>query len=381
MDILNNFFQSTGHILINNIIPLVIVLGIMIFFHELGHFLIAKFFNVKVLKFALGFGPKIISREYGETEYSIRYLPLGGFVKMLGENDFDEDAEPINENDAERAFNVQHPLKRIAIVAAGPVFNVVLAFFLLFGFLIFIGKPVTPADPVIIPTINEVVKGSPAEKAGLKKGDIIVSLEEKNIEKSEDVSALIKDKAGMPVKIIVMRGDERLTFFPVPEESNVKGESGEDIKKAILGVFIAYMTDTEYEKMNLPDAFKEALSDSWEIIRMTCLVVVKLIQGDVSIKTVGGPIMIGQMTGRIVQQNIGDLIPFMAIISINLGIINLLPIPILDGGVILFLLLELVMRKPVSMNKREFAMKIGLSLLLLLMAVVFYNDILRLFTK
>lgn len=381
MDILINFFQNTGHILINNIIPLVIVLGIMIFFHELGHFLIAKYFNVKVLKFALGFGPKIISRDYGETEYSIRYLPLGGFVKMLGENDFDEDADPVDEKDADRAFNVQHPLKRIAIVAAGPVFNLVLAFLLLFGFFMFIGKPVTPADPVIIPKINEVSKDSPAEKAGLKKGDIIISLEGKNIEKSEEVSALIKDKAGIPVKIIVMRGDERLTFFPVPEESNVKGESGEDIKKAILGVFIAYMTDTEYEKINLPDAFKEALSSSWEIIRLTCLVVVKLIQGDVSIKTVGGPIMIGQMTGQIVQQNIGDLIPFMAIISINLGILNLLPIPILDGGVILFLLFELVLRKPVSMNKREFAMKIGLSLLLLLMAVVFYNDILRLFTK
>ena len=127
MDILINFFQSTGHILLDNIIPLVIVLGIMIFFHELGHFLVAKLFNVKVLKFALGFGPKIIAKEYGETEYSIRYLPLGGFVKMLGENDFDEDAEPIKAEDADRAFNRQHPLKRIAIVAAGPIFNLILA--------------------------------------------------------------------------------------------------------------------------------------------------------------------------------------------------------------------------------------------------------------
>ncbi len=381
MDILINFFQNTGHILLDNIIPLIIVLGIMIFFHELGHFLVAKLFNVKVLKFALGFGPKIIAREYGETEYSIRYLPLGGFVKMLGENDFDEDDEPVDAKDADRAFNVQHPFKRIAIVVAGPTFNLILAFLLFFGFYMFPGKPGPDPNAPFTPEIQAVNSNSPAERAGLKKGDVLISVGEKNIEKLEDVNSVIKKKAGIPVKITVLRGDQHLTFSVIPKESTIKNESGEEVKTALIGVSIANAVKIKYIKLNPPDAFKESIADTWKIIKLTGLVVVKLFEGAISIKTVGGPIMIGQMTGQIVKENIGELIPFMAVISINLGILNLFPIPILDGGVILFLLFELVLGRPLNIKKREIAMKIGLSLILLLMVVVFYNDILRLFTE
>ena len=381
MEFLINFFQNTAHILINNIIPLIIVLGIMIFFHELGHFLLAKYFNVKVLKFALGFGPKIVAREYGETEYSIRYLPLGGFVKMLGENDFDEDNEPADEKDADRAFNFQHPLKRIAIVAAGPLFNLVLAFFLFFGFFMFYGKPNPDSEPTYIPVIKTVSEGKPAERAGLKKNDIIISVGEKNVENFTDVSSSLEGKVGIPVKITVMRNDKLFTFSTVPEEGIVPDENGKEEKRAVIGISMSYIKNVDYIKVNLFDSLKESLHETLNVIKLTGLVVVKLFQGAISIKTVGGPIMIGQLTGQIVQSSIDDLMPFMAVISINLGILNLLPIPILDGGVILFLIIELVMRKPISMNKREFAMKIGLSLLLLLMAVVFYNDIMRLLSN
>jgi regulator of sigma E protease len=381
MDILINFIQNIGHFLFIYIIPLVIVLGIMIFFHELGHFMAAKFFNVKVLKFALGFGPKIVSKEYGETEYSIRYLPLGGFVKMLGEDDFGEDAPPVDEKDTLRAFNKQHPLKRIAIVAAGPVFNMVLAFFLFFGFFMSYGKPNPDSEPTYIPVIETVNRGTPAERAGLKKKDIIISVGGKNMEKLTDVISSIKDKAGIPVKITVMRNDQLLTFSAVPEEAVVPNEQGKEEKRAVIGVSMSYITKVDYINVNLLDSLKESFSETLRVIKLTGLVVVKLFQGDISIKTVGGPIMIGQMAGQIVQRSIDDLMPFMALISINLGILNLLPIPILDGGVILFLLVEIVIRRPVSMNMREFAQKVGFSILLLLMAVVFYNDILRLFTK
>ncbi|MBN2418659.1 MAG: RIP metalloprotease RseP [Deltaproteobacteria bacterium] len=377
MDIL----QNTGSVIIYNIIPLIIVLGIMIFFHEMGHFLVAKFFNVKVLKFALGFGPKIISREYGETEYSIRYLPLGGFVKMLGENDFDEDADPIDEKDAERAFNVQHPLKRIAIVAAGPVFNLVLAFLLFFSFFMFYGKPDPDSEPSYIPVIQSVNKGEPADRAGLQKNDLIMSVGEKDMKKPTDITESLEGKAGIPVKITVMRDDELMSFSVVPEEGIAPDEFGKEEKRALIGIGMSYKVHVDYLDIDPLVSIKESLIETGKVIKMTCLVVVKLFQGDVPLNTIGGPIMIGQITGQIVQKSIDDLLPFMAVISINLGILNLLPIPILDGGVILFLLFELVRRKPISMNKREFAMKIGLSLLLLLMVVVFYNDILRLFTK
>ncbi|MGD9161989.1 MAG: RIP metalloprotease RseP [Desulfobacteraceae bacterium] len=373
MDILTNFFQNTGHLLFIYIIPFVIVLGIMIFFHELGHFLAAKFFNVKVLKFALGFGPRIVARKVGETEYSIRYLPLGGFVKMLGEDDFGEDSDPVDENDARRAFNFQHPLKRIAIVAAGPVFNLILAFLLYFGLYSFYGYDAGTNE------IGGVVEGYPAKEAGLMKGDVILKIGENDVEKWEDIRPIVESYAGSQVVISVKRGDELLSFSLIPREEVVKNVFDEDIKTAAIGV--TETGKTQHVRLSLLDAFKEAFRMTWIWMKRICLVMVKLFQGSVSIKEVGGPIMIGQMTGQIVQESVGYLIPFMAVISINLGLLNLLPIPILDGGVILFLLYELAMRKPISINKREFAMKIGLSLLLLLMAVVFYNDILRLFTK
>ena len=381
MDILSNFISNTGSVLMNNIIPLIIVLGIMIFFHELGHFLVAKYFNVKVLKFALGFGPRIVSRDYGETEYSIRYIPLGGFVKMLGENDFDEDADPIDEKDAERAFNAQHPLKRIAIVAAGPVFNLLLAFILFTGFFMFYGMPEPDPGDTYTSVIKAVNTGSPAETAGLEENDIFVSVDNKAIEKSDDVSKSLEGKAGTPVKITVMRNDELFTFYAVPEEKLLPNEKGVEENRTVIGIAISSMRNISYVKIGLLGSFKEALSETWRGIEMTGLVVVKLFQGDISIKTVGGPIMIGQMTGQIVQSSIDDLLPFMAIISINLGILNLFPIPILDGGVIIFLLFELALGRPLNIKSREVAMKIGLSLLLLLMVVVFYNDILRLFAN
>ena len=156
-----------------------------------------------------------------------------------------------------------------------------------------------------------------------------------------------------------------------------ENEFGEEIKRGLIGIVNSgKVVNIELSPV---EAFKESIYQTWRWIKLTCLVVVKLFQGSVSLKTVGGPIMIGQITGEIVQESIGSLIPFMAIISINLGILNLFPIPILDGGVILFLLFELVLRRPISLDKRELAQKVGLSILLLLMVVVFYNDVLRLF--
>jgi len=162
MDMIISFFLNLGNIILFYLLPFIIVLGIMIFFHELGHFLVAKFFNVKVLKFALGFGPKIVGKDVGETEYSIRYVPLGGFVKMLGEDEEDEEIPDLPPEEMERAFNRKPPFKRMAIVAAGPVFNLVLALFLFFGIFLIAGNYVMTAE------IGEVRPGTPAEMAGMQ---------------------------------------------------------------------------------------------------------------------------------------------------------------------------------------------------------------------
>ena len=358
------------HLVQYYILPFVVVLGIMIFFHELGHFLVAKYFGVRVLKFALGFGPAVVSKTVGETEYSIRYIPLGGFVKMLGEDIEDEDAEALTPEEETRAFDKQHPLKRMAIVVAGPVFNVVLALLMFCGIYVISGKD------VITPEIGQVTDDSPAQRAGFIKGDIVASLNGIEIQSWTELKDIVRDKTGMPLSVVVKRDGKYMKLTVVPEETTIKNEFGEDVKSSLIGI----VASGSQGKIELApgEAIIEGFRETYRWIELTVLVVVKLFQGVVSIKTLGGPILIGQMTGELAQENLGYLIPFMAIISINLGILNLFPIPILDGGLIVFLILELVIGKPMSIKKRELAQKVGLFLLILLMVVVFYNDVSRL---
>jgi len=371
MDIFLTFIQNIGSFVLYKILIFALVLGIMILVHELGHFLIAKAFNVKVLKFALGFGPKIAAREFGETEYSIRYFPLGGFVKMLGEGEFDEEAEELPPEDAARSFNNQHALKRMAIVAAGPAFNLVLAVFLFFGIFFISGKDVITAE------IGGIVEESPAEAAGLTEGDIILSVRGESIASWDDLKELIQDAGGIPIDFIVQRGDSHIEIKITPREQDTKNIFGEKIRSGQIGIISAQKITTL--EIDLLQAIYESINETKKYIELTFMVVVKLFQGVVPFKTVGGPIMIADMTGEIAKHSIMSLFPFMAIISINLGILNLFPIPILDGGLILFLLFESFMGRPFSLKTQEWAMKIGLSLLVVIMIIVFYNDILRYF--
>lgn len=350
------------------ILPFVVVLGVLIFFHELGHFLMAKYFNVKVLKFSLGFGYRLMGKKIGETEYLISTVPLGGYVKMLGETD--EESEPVPPEDEERAFNNQHVLKRMAIVAAGPVFNLILALVL------FCGLHVIAGDQVLTPEVGQVRPGSPADKAGMLKGDVIISIQGEPVSSWNDMKILVQERAGMPLEVVIQRGNDLTSVTVTPEETVVKNIFGEDVKSALIGIVAA----GKMKKVELGPwrGIKEGVRRTGEVITLTCLTVVKLFQRVVPLKTIGGPILIGQMTGQLAQESFLYLIPFMAVISINLGILNLLPIPILDGGVLVFLLIELLIGKPISLKKRDVAQKVGLFLLVLLMVVVFYNDISRL---
>ena len=348
-------------------LPFIMVLGILIFFHELGHFLVAKWFRVKVLKFSLGFGYKLIGKKVGETEYLISTVPLGGYVKLLGEDG--DDSEPVAPEDADRAFHNQHVLKRIAIVAAGPVFNLLLALFL------FCGLYFVSGDYVMTAEIGQVRTDSPAEKAGLVKGDEVVSVEGQPIGTWTEIKRIVQEREGKPLVFTVKRGEQLLNMTVVPEAAVEKNLFGEEVKSALIGIVAA----GKFRKVEMGpwEAIRDGTYRTWEIIRLTCLTVVKLIQGVVSIKTLGGPIMIGQLTGQVAQESISYLVPLLAIISINLGILNLLPVPILDGGLIIFLLVELLIGKPVSLKKRDIAQKFGMFLLALLIVVVTINDLSR----
>jgi regulator of sigma E protease len=354
------------------LIPFIVILGILIFFHEFGHFIIAKLFGVKVLRFSLGFGKKVIGRQMGETEYQISAIPLGGYVKMLGEDkdEEDEESEPIPPEDLERAFSHKHPLTRIAIVAAGPIFNFILAYLLFVGIFIIQGAQVHTTE------VGGLTKGAPAEIAGLKKGDIIRAVNGQTVNYWYELKDRIMDRAGESLVFKIEREGQLMEVSITPEVSTRKNIFGEEVKEGLIGITRSEQSLTI--ELGILESFGEAAKKTWDMIELTVLSIIKLIQGKVPLDMIGGPIRIGQMTGEIAQISYSYLIPFMAIISIGLGILNLVPIPILDGGVIFFLFLELILGKPLGDRKREIAQKIGLFLIILLMAFVFYNDILYL---
>jgi len=345
----------------------VIGLGLLIVFHEFGHFLLAKLSGVGVLTFSVGFGPKILVRKKGETEYALSAFPLGGYVKMIGEDPNEE----VSVADRERSFAHKSLLKRFAIVFAGPGFNLILAVILLMLVFVFYGVPVMST------LVSGVEKGSPAERGGITKGDRIVAIDGKPVVEWENLSQTIKSSEGRPLSLEIRRGSElvKLTVQPTRKEGrNVFGERKDDW---LIG--IGSQVSIEKGKPGL--AVGRAFSQTWDYIKITVLGFYKMIMGDVSPKNIGGPILIAQMAGQQAQEGVGSFLAFLAVLSINLGVLNLLPVPVLDGGHLLFFLVEAVIRKPVSIRVREMAQQVGICLLGLLMVYAFYNDIVRFFEK
>jgi regulator of sigma E protease len=345
----------------------VIVLGILVFVHELGHFLLAKKLGVAVLKFSLGFGPKLIGKKIGETEYQIAAVPLGGFVKPLGE----DPSEEMKEEDRPRSLWAQPIWKRSLIIGAGPLFNFLLAAVLFSGINLF-GIPYYPAK------IGEVSSGLPAEMAGLKKGDVVLSVNGERVTKWDDLSKIIRNSKGTDLLLEVKRDGEVLEIKVTPKPSTQKDLFGEQISVFVIG--ITPFDEIIVEKVGPLVALGKGLSQTWFGIKLTVVSIVKLIQRVIPAKTIGGPILIAQLAGEQAKRGLVSLILFMAILSINLGVINLFPIPILDGGHFLFLGLEAILRRPLSIKKMEIAQQIGLIFIILLMLFAFYNDLIRIFS-
>jgi regulator of sigma E protease len=349
---------------LTTIISTIIVLGILVFVHELGHFLLAKKLGVGVLTFSLGFGPKIFWKKIGETQYQIAAVPLGGFVKMIGENPEEE----VKEELLGRSFSNQPVWKRALIIAAGPFFNFFLAI-VLFSTINLFGIPYSP------PKIGEVNPGLPAEAAGLKKGDLILSIDGQDLKKWEDLSRIIRSSQGKELMLRVKRNGETLEIRVTPKPSSVKNLFGEEVSTFVIG--ITHSGEVLIEKVNPLVALGNGFIQTYQGIKLTLVGIVKLIQGVIPGKTIGGPILIAQMAGEQARRGLLSLALFMAILSINLGVINLFPIPILDGGHFLFLTLEAILRRPISIRKMEIAQQIGLTLIILLMLFAFYNDLIR----
>jgi len=350
-----------------SIFSLIIVLGVLIFFHELGHFLVARVLGVGVERFSLGFGPKLVGKKIGITEYQISAIPLGGYVKMVGESP-DSELDP---SDIPISFTHKHVFKRILIVAAGPLFNILLALIIFFGIFQISGLL------ILKPGIGDVNEGSPAYMAGLKKDDLVVSIDGVEISSWEDMANAIMASKGKTLALSVLRGDTILTKNVTPEVKKFKNIFNEDVDRYVIGITAS--GEIFKKDLNFFQAFSESINQTYQITALTIKGVVKLFQGTVSPKTLGGPIMIAQVAGQQAKEGVVNLIFFIALISINLAILNFLPIPVLDGGHLLFFFIEAIKGSPISVTVREISQQAGIFVLILLMIYVFYNDIARVF--
>ena len=348
-----------------SIISLIVVLGILIFVHEFGHFLLAKAMGVGVEKFSLGFGPRILGKKFGLTDYRISAIPLGGYVKMVGEA---PDSE-IDESMIHLSFSHKSVFKRIVIVLAGPVFNLFLSVVIFFGFFQVSGLPIMKAE------VGTVQEDMPAEKAGIKAGDQVISVDGISVTSWEEMAELIGDKSGRRLRIKILRDKHIMSFDVNPKQVESKNIFGEKIDKFVIGITASGTFNVEH--LNPIEALWEGVVQTWRIIELTVLSVGKIISGSLSAKTLGGPIMIAQLAGEHARAGITDFIFFIALLSVNLGILNLLPIPVLDGGHLVFFLIEAVSGRPVNLKMREMAQQVGIFVLILLMVFVFYNDISR----
>jgi regulator of sigma E protease len=348
-------------------VAFVIVIGVLVFVHELGHFLVARLCGVGVEVFSLGFGPKVVKLQRGRTLYCISAIPLGGYVKMTGE----EPGAPVAEVDKAASFTEKPLLKKSLIVAAGPVFNFVLAiviFYLLYQISgIWLARP----------DVGKVVDNSPAQTAGILAGDVIAQVNGSPVKSFEDISNTVGQSQGQAIEVVVRRQGELKTFLITPQRQEGKNVFGEPEDRYVIGIMGT--GETFHKSLNVVQAAGRSLTDTWGLVRLTLVSFVKMVSGSLSADNLGGPIMIAQMAGEQAKAGMVNFVWFIALLSVNLGIINLFPIPVLDGGHLLFFGIEAVTGKAVSEKLREKLVQFGAAVLVALMIFVFYNDIARMF--
>ncbi len=451
----------------HSIFAFIIVLGVLIFVHELGHFIVARLCGVGVEKFSLGFGPRLAGRKIGRTDYRISAIPLGGYVKMVG----DEPGSEIDPDDIAIAFDYKSVWKRILIVAAGPFSNFVLAaviFWVLYlvhgiehlkpvveqiqtettlitpegvegfqkgdiiaavdgesvkswsevvqrveaskgrrlaftvkrghsGYVINVAPQLKKSQnlfgeeiqkysigvspiPAIKPIIGEVRKDTPALRAGLKAGDRIIAIDGTAVRSWKEMAEIISACNGRKLEIEVQRAEERITTVITPELWSDTNNIGEKINRYMIGITAVNVTPQTFtERLNPLRAAIEGIIRTYEITELTMLSIVKIFQNKISAKTIGGPIMIAEMAGQRAKEGILSFVFFIALLSVNLGLINLFPIPVLDGGHLLFFMIESLKGSPLSTKAREISQQAGVFVLLVLMIFIFYNDIVRVF--
>lgn len=344
-------------------VAFIVVLGVLVTIHELGHYLAARWRGVRVEAFSIGFGPVIKSwKDKHGTDWRISWLPLGGYVKMHGME------RPQDVSDEVRAswipgetFHDKPLLSRAIVIAAGPIANFVLAIVLFAGLFVTVGMPVA------LPVIGEVMPHSAAEKAGLKAADRIISINGQPIQTFSDLQRVISAHPLERLEVSVQRGG-------ADQQLEVTTESREAGGKAI-GVLGVRGGPVEYRRVGPVDAVVGGVTHSWDIVHDTFAGIATMITGGGGADEIGGPLRIAQLSGQVAELGLASLISFMAVLSVNLGMLNLFPIPILDGGHLLFYLAEFIFGRPIPPRAQEYGFRVGLLLLASLFVFATWNDL------
>jgi regulator of sigma E protease len=352
------------------IVPFLFTLTVIVFFHELGHFLVARWCGIRVLVFSLGFGPEIAGfTDRLGTRWKLSAIPLGGYVKFFG--DENEASVPdaatlaaMSDEERKQSFFGQSVGRRAAVVVAGPLTNFILAIVLFAAVFMVVGKQIA------VPRVAAVESGSPAAAAGFQPGDLVTAIDGRKIDNFVDMQRIVGFSGGHPLTIVVDRGGVPVTLTATPEMRNNRG---------ILGVTRSNQPgDVRIESVSPLDAVKLGVDKTWFIVDTTLSYIRDVFVGRQSADQIGGPIGIARISGQVAELGWGALIDFVAVISVSIGLLNLFPVPLLDGGHLLFYLIEAIRGRPLSERAQEVGFRIGLAIVVMLMIFATVNDILHL---
>ena len=361
----------------NYIIPFLILITIVVFIHEYGHYYFAKKYGVGITDFSIGFGREIFGWcDKSGTRWKICWIPLGGYVKFFGDRNVFSESEQqevinkYNDEDRKKLFILKPIYQRSIIVAAGPLANFVLAILIFIIINMLVGKDMTPA------VINEVQDDSPAFIAGMKKNDKIISIDNKKVESLLEVSTFINISTADTIEFLILRNDQEISLMIRPNLIDGKDSLGNSVKKRMIGIKLAPLNN-KFQKQPLgpSKAIYYSVKEVWFVIVTSLNYLGKMIIGSADTSQLGGPIKIAKITGQVAEHGIIPFLSIMAYISISLGLINLFPIPMLDGGHLMFYLIEKILGRPLSQKTQEGFFRIGLFLLFSLMFFVTFQDL------
>ncbi|MEQ1890261.1 MAG: RIP metalloprotease RseP [Alphaproteobacteria bacterium] len=355
------------------------VLTVVVFFHELGHFLVARFFGVRVETFAIGFGRELFGwHDSHGTRWKVGWLPLGGYVKFWG----DESAastpdktqlQQMSLSDKLVSFHHKPVGNRIAVVAAGPIANFIL------GILIFAALFMIMGRTTILARVDQVQPGSAAEQAGFQQGDVVLAIDGKKIESFTDLQRRVMLSAGETLEILVEREDQQFTLLVVPRVDEFKDAFGNVQRRGLIGLVRANNPEDQVvESVGPLRALSLGVQETYFIVDQTFVYLGRMIMGKESTEQLGGPLRIAQMSGQVAQVSISALIHLMAVLSVSIGLLNLFPVPMLDGGHLVFYGIEAVWRRPVNPRVLDFSYRIGFAAITTLIVFVTWNDLVNL---